>query len=374
LDNNRNIVLCAGGTGGHLFPAQALAKELSAMGWVVHLATDTRVRHFVADFDPAQTHIIKSATIGGRNPFNMVKSVFDLGLGYWQARALMKKLKPACVVGFGGYPTLPPVMAARARKIPILLHEQNAVMGRANRFLASKAQAIAMGFAAGNREKGADMREKVRVLGNPVRSEVLDASQIIQSPRKILDPFNLLVFGGSQGAQFFSSVLPAAIRLLDDELRSGLDLVQQARSEDELDLRSALADLGVKSQVAQFFSPMAERIARADFVVSRAGASTVSELAVIGRSSILVPYPFALDHDQAMNAAEMERAAGCKVIDQADLTPQRLADELKYAITHPQALDQMAKNAKQTGKPKAAKEFARLVEYIIAGNSISDFA
>jgi UDP-N-acetylglucosamine--N-acetylmuramyl-(pentapeptide) pyrophosphoryl-undecaprenol N-acetylglucosamine transferase len=373
LNENRNILLCAGGTGGHLFPAQALAGELRARGWVVHLATDARARQFVADFDPAQTHIIKSATLGGRNPFVIAKSMLDLCVGYWQARALIKQLKPVSVIGFGGYPTLPPIMAARTRKIPILLHEQNAVMGRANRFLARYAKVIAMGFAAGEGAKGGKNSKKIRILGNPVRQEVLDAAQTIQAGRKASDPFNLLVFGGSQGAQFFSQILPQAINLLDEALKSRLKLVQQARDEDKAQLVGALADLDVKSQVSKFFSPMAERIAQADLVISRAGASTVSELAVIGRPSILVPYPFALDHDQAMNAAQMQKSTGCKVIMQADLSPQRLADELKFAITHPEALAQMAKSAKRTGKPQAARELARLVEHIISGNPIGSF-
>ncbi len=368
MADKSNLLLCAGGTGGHLFPALALAHELGDRGWTVHLATDRRAERFSADFAAERIHIIKSATIGGKNPIKLVRTAIDLGIGYWQSRALIRKLKPACVIGFGGYPTLPPILAGSAAKIPILLHEQNAVMGRANRFLAKRARAIAMGFGAMGFDTGSKTSApNVHVLGNPVRSEVLAAARDAYQARNNSDRFNLLVFGGSQGAQFFSQILPQALGLLDGQVIANLDLVQQARREDEAELIKALADLQVRSEVAQFFSPMAERIAKADLIISRAGASTVSELAVIGRPSILVPYPYALDHDQAMNAAEMERAGGCKVITQKQLTAQRLADEIKLAIAQPEILAKMAANARKTGKPEATTDFANLVEQIVSG-------
>jgi UDP-N-acetylglucosamine--N-acetylmuramyl-(pentapeptide) pyrophosphoryl-undecaprenol N-acetylglucosamine transferase len=361
LANERNILICAGGTGGHLFPAQALARELSAKGWTIHLATDARARRFTADFPAEAIHIIKAATISGRNPLKMLKALFVLGGGYRQSRALIEALKPEAVIGFGGYPTLPPIMAASTARVPILLHEQNAVMGRANRLLAKKAIAIVMGFAAGN----ASENQKVKVLGNPVRAEVLAAAEKDYVKRKKGSKFNLLVFGGSQGAQYFSKVLPQALALMDKAPRDNISLVQQAREEDEAELVEELVKLNIEHNVAQFFSPMATQIAKADFVISRAGASTVSELAVIGRPSLLVPYPFALDHDQAMNAAELEKSGGCKVVTQSQLTPQRLAEELQFAIDNPAELEKQAKAAKKTGKPFAAGEFAILVENII---------
>jgi UDP-N-acetylglucosamine--N-acetylmuramyl-(pentapeptide) pyrophosphoryl-undecaprenol N-acetylglucosamine transferase len=369
LGNDRNILLCAGGTGGHLFPAQALAKALNAKGWVVHLATDERACQFANGFEPEQVHIIRSATLGRKNPLSIAKTGINLGAGYWKSRALLKKLNPVCVIGFGGYPTVPPVLAASRQGIPVLLHEQNAVMGRANRFLHQRAQVVAMGF--GVSEKSED--DRFLTLGNPVRAEVLDAAKKEYKARKKTDVFNLLVFGGSQGAQYFSKIIPDAIALLDLDLRAKLRLVQQARVEDEQELRSRLGELNIQADIAPFFSAMAEHISGADFVISRGGASTVSELAVIGRPSILVPYPFALDHDQAMNAAELERAGGCKVIKQADLQAQYLADELKFAIDQPGLLASTAKKAKATGKPEATEIFAKLVEHIISGRSISDF-
>jgi len=369
LNANKVILICAGGTGGHLFPAQALARELGERGWTIHLATDERANRYAADFPAVETHLIKSATIGGRNPFKMIKAAFTLGAGYRQSRTLMEKLQPEAAIGFGGYPTVPPIIAASAASAKILLHEQNAVMGRANRLLARKAKAIAMGFGSG---RGAD-DGKVVILGNPVRKEVLEAAKIKYAIRKTCAPFNLLIFGGSQGARFFSEVMPKALQLLDSSVLALLNIVQQARPEDEAALKKNFEQLAVKYEVSPFFSPMVQRIAQSHLVIGRGGASTISECAIIGRPSILVPYPLALDHDQAMNAAEMEKAGGCKVIEQKELTPQRLADELKFAIEYPDKLAQMAQNAKKTGKPKASKDFARLVEHVIAGNSVKEF-
>ncbi len=369
MAGERNILICAGGTGGHLFPAQALARELSARGWHIHLATDARAERFTGEFEARAIHIIKSATISGKNPFRMLKALFVLGGGYRQSRALLESIEPEAVIGFGGYPTLPPVMAASAARIPVLLHEQNAVMGRANRLLAKKAKAVVMGFGSGS---GVD-NDKVKILGNPVRADILQAAKIPYRKRKTTDRFNLLVFGGSQGAQYFSAVLPRALALIDKTFRDKISLVQQARGEDEAGLVDKLEQLNVDHDVAQFFSPMAAQIAKADFVVSRAGASTVSELAIIGRPSLLVPYPYALDHDQAMNAREMENAGGCKVVEQSELTPQRLAEELRFAMDNPAELERQAIGAKNTGKPKAARQMAQLVEHVINGGAPSDF-
>ena len=369
MGNNRNILLCAGGTGGHLFPAQALAKALIAKGWIVHLATDARARQFVSGFEPELVHIIRSATLGRKNPVSIAKTGLNLAAGYWQSRALIKKLKPVCVIGFGGYPTVPPVLAASRQDVPVILHEQNAVMGRANRFLHQRAQVVVMGFGVGERSED----DRFLILGNPVREEVLVAAKKEYKKRQKTDVFKLLVFGGSQGAQYFSKIIPDAVSLLDRDLQAKLRLVQQARVEDEQELRIKLGELSIKADIAPFFSAMAKHISDADLVIGRGGASTVSELAVIGRPSILVPYPFALDHDQAMNAAELERAGGCKVIKQADLQAQYLADELKIAMNQPDTLVSTAKNAKATGKPEATDKFAELVEHIISGRSISDF-
>ncbi|MCP1199702.1 undecaprenyldiphospho-muramoylpentapeptide beta-N-acetylglucosaminyltransferase [Notoacmeibacter sp. MSK16QG-6] len=354
------MLLSAGGTGGHLFPAEALAHELIARGWDVHLATDERAERFAEGF-PGPVHVVRSATIGGRNPLSVLKAISALFAGYRQSVALLQKLKPAAVVGFGGYPTLPPLFAGIRRGIPTMIHEQNAVMGRANRALAARVTRIAGGFLT---PEGSGFPDRTVQTGNPVRPAVLHALAFRYSTPEQANPFNLLVFGGSQGAQYFGEALPAAVAQLPDDLRSRLSVTQQARSDDEDRVREAYADLGVKAEVSPFFSDMAERIARSHLVISRAGASTVSELAAIGRPSILVPYPHALDHDQSANAAALQAAEGCIVREQSDLTSQSLAGLIGEMANDPARLSRMASAARATGRPHAAALLADEAEAI----------
>lgn len=350
------ILLCAGGTGGHLFPAEALAHELAGRGYDVHLATDDRAQRFAAKFPASQIHIIKSATPNGRNPLLLAGAAWSLISGYRQSRALIHATKPSAAIGFGGYPTLPPMLAAAHLGVPVLIHDANAVMGRANRWLSAKASNIAMGF--GEAASG----RKVVVTGNPVRPAVLEAAKLAYHRRKPGGAFNLLVFGGSQGAQFFSQALPQAIALLEPAQRRVLKIVQQARIEDRARLEADYAKAGIVAETAPFFKDMAQRIAKAHFIISRAGASSVSELCAIGRPSLLVPYPFALDHDQAMNAKSLADSGGAQIIAQAALSPQKLAAIIAKAIAEPEALALMAGKARKCGKPGATKRLADLAE------------
>lgn len=359
-------MLAAGGTGGHLFPAEALAHELAVRGHVVQLATDDRAERYASRFPAEAIHVIRSATAGGANPLAIVRALGALATGYFQSHSLIGRLKPAAVIGFGGYPTVPPVLAAAHRGVPTLIHDANAVMGRANRLLARRVRLVAMGFA------GTGVANAI-ITGNPVRPAVLDAAKTPYRERKASEPFNLLVFGGSQGARFFSEVLPPAIAALSAEMRAVIRVVQQAREED-LDLVvSSYRQLGIPHEVAPFFADMAMRIAEAHLVISRAGASTVSELAVIGRPAILVPYPHALDHDQTMNAKSMDHGGGARIELQLSLTPKRLTRLLAGAIGGPAALAIAAENAKKTGKPDAAVRLADCVEHVAAGGTGADF-
>ncbi|MGL4406043.1 MAG: undecaprenyldiphospho-muramoylpentapeptide beta-N-acetylglucosaminyltransferase [Notoacmeibacter sp.] len=362
--------LCAGGTGGHLFPAEALSAELIARGWVTHLLTDTRAERFVSGFPVERTHKIPSATIGSKNPLSILKSVLALAKGTLKARALAKGMKPQIIVGFGGYPSLPPVMGGYLAGVPTLIHEQNAVPGRANRLLARFVSGIAGGFLDDQIGAYAD---KTVTTGNPIRPPVLEATKIpFVAPQKN-EPFQLLVFGGSQGAQFFSTAIPAAIALLPAELRNRLVVTQQART-DDLDLaKSAYAALGMNPELAPFFSDMPARIAKAHFVISRSGASTVSEIAAIGRPALLVPYPHALDHDQAANAAKLAQTGGVEVARQDSLTPENIAARLIAAMSDPAQLTQKAKAAQSAGRPNAAILLADLVEAMAARTSVATF-
>lgn len=364
------IVLAAGGTGGHLFPAEALGHELKARGYSVHLVTDSRAERFAGKFPAEDIHIVPSATIGSKNPIAVARALFKLWTGMRAARSLFSRLKPRAVVGFGGYPTVPPLLSAATMGIPTVIHEQNAVMGRANKMLANKVVAIAGGFLP---EGSGQYAAKTVVTGNPVRPDVIAAAERPYHSSAGSDSFNLVVFGGSQGAQFFSSAIPSAICLLDDEVRKRLHIVQQARPEDQEKVTACYAKLGLPAEVSPFFGDMPARIADANLVICRSGASTVSELAVVGRPSVLVPYPYALDHDQAANAAALKAKGGAEVIAQSALTPEKLAGLIRDAMNEPERLAAVASAAKETGKPDAAKVLGDLVEAVANGQSVAAF-
>jgi UDP-N-acetylglucosamine--N-acetylmuramyl-(pentapeptide) pyrophosphoryl-undecaprenol N-acetylglucosamine transferase len=364
------ILLAAGGTGGHLFPAEALAHEMVERGWKVHLATDDRAERFAGHFPATEVHPIASATFASKNPFALAKSFWTIWRGVRQASEVIRRIKPEVVVGFGGYPTIPPLYAANRRGVPVIVHEQNAVMGRANKALAAKAAAIAGGFLPA--EQG-QYSAKTVVTGNPVRPAVLQAAATPYQPSRGGEPFRLLVFGGSQGAQFFSDAIPAAIALLPQESRTRLLVTQQARADDVGRVKAAYAELGMVPEVLPFFTDMAARIAAAHLVISRSGASTVSEISVIGRPAFLVPYPYALDHDQAANAAALAAAGGAELHPQSTLSTERLASLIGEAISQPERLESMASAAKSAGKPDAARLLADLAEAIASGKSVEEF-
>jgi len=355
---SRLVVLAAGGTGGHLFPAEALSHALHAQGVRVVLMTDTRAAGFAGNFPAEAVHAVPAATPSGRSPAKMAGALVTLARGVFSARRILKELKPAIVVGFGGYPTAPPVLGASLAGIKTLIHEQNAVIGRANRFLAGRADVIATGFA----EVGglsAAAQAKCRQVGNPVRPAVVEAEAPYPWPGE--GPLDLLVFGGSQGARIMADIVPPAIQLLTPDERTRLRITQQARLEDHDRVQGVYAQLGVKAEIAPFFKDLPARMARAHLVIGRSGASTIAELTVIGRPAILVPLPGALDQDQAANAAFLEQIGGAIRILQPDFTPRRLAGELSTLLAQPAHLTTMAANAKSAGIPDAAERLARLV-------------
>lgn len=357
---SKTVLLSAGGTGGHLFPAQSLAQQLSERGWTVHLATDPRAERFVDQFPAAQVHIIPSATFGGKSPIALARTLFRLLKGYVQAWRVLSKVRPQAVVGFGGYPTVPPLLAAVHRGHPTILHEQNAVMGRANKFLARRVSAIATGFAL---EKDIHPSSApVTVTGNPLRDVAHAAAKRDYAAHTKDGPFNLLVFGGSQGARFFSQVIPEALKQLSDQQKKRVNLVLQARPEDAELARASIAELGVSSEVSDFFTDMPHRISQCHLVICRSGASSVSELALIGVPSILVPLPGALDDDQGANASFLAAADGAHLVRQHELTPERLGNLLSDAMEQPERLAIQAENAKKAGVSDAAVRLADLVD------------
>ena len=265
------ILIAAGGTGGHLFPAEALAHALKARGHVVELATDERADRYGHDFPARKVHLIAAATVNGRSPLALAGTALTLGRGTLQALPIVRRLKPAAAIGFGGYPTVPPLVAAKLSGVPILLHEQNAVMGLGNRLLARFATAIATGFP---NPGGLGAHAGIAVhTGNPVRPPVVTAASIPYDPPQPGGILRLLVFGGSQGARVFADLVPPAIAALDPALRARLSIVQQTRDEDLARTRSAYAEIGVAAELAPFFTDLPARMAHAHLVVARSGAS-----------------------------------------------------------------------------------------------------
>lgn len=357
-------MLAAGGTGGHLFPAFALAQELGRREIAVDLVTDERGDRYGGDFPARAVYRIPSATFSGRSILGAARTAWTLLRGIGAAFRLMGEVKPAAVVGFGGYPAFPPLVAARLRGIPTALHEQNAVLGRANRVLARHVSVVATSF--GNTRHLADRAgTRVHLTGNPVRDQVADwATQTYQAPHPH-GPFSLLVFGGSQGASFFADVLPPALALLPQEIRAELFVVQQCRKEDLARVEEGYAAAGVRAHLAPFFINLPEEMAKAHLVIGRAGASTVAELAVMGRPSILVPLPHSIDNDQLLNAQRLAEAGGAWCIEQKDVSPERLAATLAELFTSPEALTEAAAAAKRQGHPDAVTKLADLIEGMI---------
>jgi UDP-N-acetylglucosamine--N-acetylmuramyl-(pentapeptide) pyrophosphoryl-undecaprenol N-acetylglucosamine transferase len=359
MSQARCILLAAGGTGGHLFPAAALAAALQARGAEVELATDQRALKYDQNFPARAIHAFPSATPTSTGVLSKATAVATLAAGVASALIRLRRIRPRAVVGFGGYPTVPPIVAASLLGVPTILHEQNAVMGLANRFLSSRVSLIATGFPE-LKGVSATTRAKLRHTGNPVRPAVIAASAFpYEAP--VGAPMNLLVTGGSQGARVMADIVPAALALLSAEERARIRLTQQARGEDKARVAAACAAMSFPVELAEFFSDLPQRIATAHLVIGRAGASTVSELAVIGRPSVLVPFPHALDADQAANAAALAAAGGAIVLPQTEFTPERLAGMLRDALNLPVKLADMAKAARAVGIPDAADRLADLV-------------
>jgi UDP-N-acetylglucosamine--N-acetylmuramyl-(pentapeptide) pyrophosphoryl-undecaprenol N-acetylglucosamine transferase len=355
------IVVAAGGTGGHLFPAQALSSVLASRGITVDLATDERATRYGGDFPARHTHLIPSATFRGSGPVAVAQTLAALGRGTAVAFGLLGQLRPAAVIGFGGYPTVPPLAAAALRRIPTIIHEQNGVMGRANRLLAPFVSAIATGFPGALAGKQS-LAAKAHHTGNPIRSAVLDAANVSYAPPA--ETFRLLAFGGSQGARIMADIVPPAVEALAPELRARLMVVQQARDEDVERVQAIYRRLGVEATVAPFFPGLPARMAASHLVVSRSGASTVAELAAIGRPAILVPLPHALDQDQRANARVLEQAGGAIRIEQDEFTPQRLATEIAALAAAQERLVAMASATRSCGVPDAAVRLADLVQRV----------
>ena len=354
------ILLAAGGTGGHLFPAEALGVELIKRGYRVRLATDARALRYSGLFTRDMIDVVPSETVRSRNPISLARTAIMLGYGMMVALKLVRRLKPAAVVGFGGYPTVPPLLAARLSGVPGIIHDANAVLGRANRFLSGRVNAIATSLP-GVLDRDPALAGKTTTVGTPMRPAILAAADVAYESPQASGLLRLLVVGGSQGARVMSDIVPPAIERLEPALWSRLVLTQQVREEDMARVRAVYDKLKVNAELAPFFSDLPARLASSHLVVSRSGAGTVAELAAIGRPSILVPLPGAIDQDQFANAGVLAQADGAIRIVQGEFTPDRLASEISALAAEPARLTAMAANARSVGRLDAAERLADLV-------------
>jgi UDP-N-acetylglucosamine--N-acetylmuramyl-(pentapeptide) pyrophosphoryl-undecaprenol N-acetylglucosamine transferase len=354
----RPVVLATGGTGGHVFPAEALASELEARGVPFTLVTDSRGKQWQGALARRPIHYIHSASPSGSITRRVI-ALFALALGLFDAWRVLGRIDPAAVVGFGGYASVPTMIAARLRRTPALLHEQNAVLGKGNRLVLGGVARVATSFVRTLHLAEDDMR--ARLVGNPVRESVKALRTSLYrapGPDRIVD---ILVFGGSQGAASFSQVIPEAILSLPAPLRARVRLVQQCRPEDIERVRILYAKAGIVADLAPFFTDLPQRLASAHLVIGRSGASTVAELATIGRPSILIPYPYAADDHQTANARAFEAVGACVVIPHAKFTSATLAAHLRALFEAPSRLAEMAEAAHLAGRPDAAARLADIV-------------
>jgi UDP-N-acetylglucosamine--N-acetylmuramyl-(pentapeptide) pyrophosphoryl-undecaprenol N-acetylglucosamine transferase len=371
-----NFVLAAGGTGGHMIPAHALAAELRSRKHGVLLITDDRGARFPGLFEGVPVHILPAGRLGG-GPIGWLKAAGSVLKGRGEAKRLYREHTPDAVVGFGGYPAFPALLAASALKISTVIHEQNAVMGRVNRLLAGEAAALGTAYEEVDRLKP-KYRDKAVLIGNPVREEI---ARLGEMPFPAFDeyaPLKILVTGGSQGASVLSAVVPEGLGMLEPSLRRRLQVVQQCRPDDIERVRGLYAELGIPAELTTYIEEMAEKLADAHLVIGRAGASTVAELSAAGRPAILIPFAAATDDHQTANARELVKAGGARAIAQGNFTPDVLARQIEALAMDPVALNNAAARALSVGRPHAARDLADLVERIgdgvapvLVGSSLS---
>jgi len=355
-----HFVVTAGGTGGHMVPAHVLARILRSRGHQVALVTDDRGLRFPGLFEDVPRHVIRSGTLSG-GPLGWMKAWLRIRAGKKAARRLYRSFRPQLVVGFGGYPVLPAMLAARSQRIATVIHEQNSVLGRVNRLLARHVDLIATAYADVARLP-ARAAARVVLIGNPVRQDIL---ALRDDPYPMLSddgPFRVLVVGGSQGATILSDVVPDGLGLLPPNFRSRLQVTQQCRPEDIGRVRETYARLGIAAECATYLEDLADRLAWAHLVIARSGASTVAELTVAGRPAILIPFAAATDDHQTSNCAEIVAAGGARMIAQNQFTPIELAKQMQKLGLESAALTNAAERARQAGRPDAGERLADMVE------------
>lgn len=356
----RHFVLAAGGTGGHMMPAHALAAELTVRGHRVALITDERGARIPGLFEGVQTHVLPAGRLGG-GPVGWLRAAKSIWEGRGMALRLFETFRPSAVIGFGGYPALPALLAAHKAKVPTAVHEQNAVLGRVNRFVAGRVTAIATAYPDVARVP-ADCADKVRLVGNPVREEIVALRDMPYPPIDEEGVFRVLVIGGSQGASILSEVVPDGLAMLPPALKQRLQVTQQCRAEDIDAVRARYAALGIPADLATYMDDIPERLSWTHLMIARAGASTIAELTAAGRPAILVPLPSATDDHQTANCGEMVAAGGARMIRQSVFTSKELAKQMQKLGLEPRGMTLAAEAAKSCGRPHATRDLANLLE------------
>ncbi len=364
-ESSKLIVLSAGGTGGHIMPAQALGQDLLSRGFRVEVITDSRGAKFAHLFDGMPVHIINASALGG-GIWGKIKGAAKLSLGIARAFKLLRSLRPAAVVGFGGYPSFPGVYAAQKLDIPTILHEQNAIIGKANAMLAGRAERIALSLP---QVTGLDAADHIRsvVTGNPVRPEIAALYNKAYPNLGEGEKLNILVLGGSLGAHVFSEIVPQTLAKLSSEYRARLHVVQQCRPEDLEQTRSVYEAANIKAELAPFIDDVPARLEKAHLVISRSGASTVAEVATAGRPAIFVPLGIHKDQQQKMNADVIADAGGAWVMAQDGFTVEALLARIETFLQNPEILFRAAENARSCGRPDAARKLGNLVTAVASG-------
>ncbi len=352
------IALASGGTGGHLFPAFALAEELNKRGFASVLLTDERGLAFGQEYTFVPRHLVPSMGLFGTGRLNQLKGLLAMGRGYFKARRLLKQFKPRAVVGFGGYASAPSVLAAQHTGIPTLIHEQNSVFGRANRLLARKARLACTSFQPTYGLDGM-AADKLRHVSNPVRAQLKQVSSYQAAQPS--QTFKVLIYGGSQGARYFSKFMPLVMEALTPAERGRFELTQQARPEDVAELSQRYTTLGVKATVSSFFEDMASLYEQAHLVICRSGASSVAEIATVGRPAVFVPLPTAIDDQQTLNARALVDQQAAWLWAQGENEPGARAMALKNYLTDPLTLAQVAAKARTQSHANAASNLADAV-------------
>jgi UDP-N-acetylglucosamine--N-acetylmuramyl-(pentapeptide) pyrophosphoryl-undecaprenol N-acetylglucosamine transferase len=364
LNKNKHIVLAAGGTGGHVVPAYALAQSLTRRGYDISLITDSRGVSLPKLFEDMPKHVIPAAQLILKQPLSWWRGYKTLLEGRAAAERLLERYAPAGVIGFGGYPSLPAMWAASRLQLPCAIHEQNSVLGRTNRWLAKRMDCVALSFKHTN-NLPPQFKNEPYITGNPVRDDIL---ALRHEPYPILEEdgiFRVLVVGGSQGARILSDVVPSAMSMLPVHLKRRLQVTQQCRAADIAVVRAAYSSEGIAADLTTYIEDMASELRFAHLMIARAGASTISELTAVGRPAIFVPLPAAKDNHQVLNCRDIVNAGGARMIRQKDFTPAELAKQIQKIALTPGALGNAAVRAREAGHPNAAEDLADMAQRLV---------